>query len=181
MHIQTHILSGWCLGNLFNLTPKERFFCIIAASAADVDGFGFFISQELYWQYHHLIAHNIFFISITSLLLTFFSKNKFKAFLIFFGLMHIHLIMDYFGSGEEWGITYFWPLSNWSIFNENAWPFFGWQNKAIAMAFVFWATAIIFIQKRTFLEWLMPSLDKQIVQIAEKIKNRFAPSTVKTQ
>jgi inner membrane protein len=173
MHIQTHILSGWCLGNLFKLTPKESFFCMIAASILDVDGFGFFISNDFYWDYHHLLSHNIFFILLATSILTFFSRTKIKAFLIFFGLMHIHLIMDYFGSGYGWQIKYFWPASYWSIWYQKAWPFFGWQNKAFGLGFLAWTIAMIFIQRRTFFEWPMPSLDKQIVQLAEKLKNKL--------
>ena len=37
MHAPTHLMSGWCVGNLFRLTAVERVFCMIAASAADVD------------------------------------------------------------------------------------------------------------------------------------------------
>jgi len=142
MHIQTHILSGWCFGNLFRLAPKERFFCIFAASFPDLDGFGFLISNDLYWDYHHLIAHNVFYIFLTCAVLTFFSKNRLKAFLIFLSLMHIHLIMDYFGSGYGWQIKYLWPISDWSIWYQKAWPFFGWQNKMVGVIFIIWTLAI---------------------------------------
>ena len=173
MHIQTHILSGWCFGNLFKLTSKERFFCMLAAGISDVDGFGYFISKELYWDYHHLFAHNIFFIVLSSLVLTFFSKHKIKSFMIFLCLMHIHLIMDYFGSGYGWQIKYFWPISQWGIWDQNAWPFFGWQNKVAGIIFILWTLAIIVIQKHTFFEWPMPLLDRQIVTLSERMKNKI--------
>src|SRR5437016_3393863 len=38
MHIQTHIMSGWCAASLFPLTARQRLACMIAASAADLDG-----------------------------------------------------------------------------------------------------------------------------------------------
>ena len=38
MHVQTHILSGWCVGNLAPLSPRERLICMTAASIADLDG-----------------------------------------------------------------------------------------------------------------------------------------------
>lgn len=40
MHIQTHIVSGWCAANLLDLTPRERALAMVAASAADLDGLG---------------------------------------------------------------------------------------------------------------------------------------------
>ena len=30
MHIQTHILSGWVIGNALRLSPRERLFCMVA-------------------------------------------------------------------------------------------------------------------------------------------------------
>ena len=39
MHIPTHILSGWICGNFIpSFGPRERFFCMVAASAPDLDG-----------------------------------------------------------------------------------------------------------------------------------------------
>ena len=39
MHVQTHILSGWLAGNLVPaFGPRERFFCMLAASLSDLDG-----------------------------------------------------------------------------------------------------------------------------------------------
>jgi hypothetical protein len=50
MHIQTHIMSGWCLGNYAKLTPRERFCCMLAASWADLDGLGMLAGPEVYWN-----------------------------------------------------------------------------------------------------------------------------------
>lgn len=172
MHIQTHILSGWCIGNLFKISPKERLFCILAAALCDLDGFGYVISDNMYWDYHHLLAHNIFFILSACSILAFFSKNRTKAFLIYLALMHIHLVMDYFGSGYGWQIRYFWPVSGRGIWYQNAWLFDAWQNKAAWLVFVIWTLLIIVIQKRTFFELWMPSLDRQIVDLFERLKNK---------
>ena len=39
VHVPTHILSGWICGNVIPaFGPRERFFCMIAASAPDLDG-----------------------------------------------------------------------------------------------------------------------------------------------
>ena len=59
MHLQTHILSGWCLGNALPLTGRERLFCMLAASLADVDGLSRVLGQEAYWKYHHTLGHNL--------------------------------------------------------------------------------------------------------------------------
>ena len=33
MHIPTHLMSGWCIASLFDLTLRERLLCMLAASA----------------------------------------------------------------------------------------------------------------------------------------------------
>ncbi len=60
MHIPTHLLSGWLVGNALKLTPRERFFCMLAATLPDGDGIGIVISEELYSNLHHKLGHNVF-------------------------------------------------------------------------------------------------------------------------
>ena len=104
MHIQTHILSGWCVANLLPLTARERLFCMIAASAADLDGLGILVSQDLYWDYHHKLGHGIAFGLLISLTLASFSTRRVLAFCAYLALFHLHLVLDYFGSGPGWPI-----------------------------------------------------------------------------
>ena len=40
MHVQTHLLSGWCLGNAFGLQKRGRTLAIAAAGLPDLDGLG---------------------------------------------------------------------------------------------------------------------------------------------
>jgi hypothetical protein len=46
---------------------------------------------DAYQTYHHKIAH--------------------------LALFHLHLVMDFVGSGPGWGIYYFWPFSQWAADN----------------------------------------------------------------
>ena len=165
----THLLSGWCFSNLLKLTPKERLFCMLAATFSDLDGIGIIISQKIYMAYHHIIGHNVFFGLVLSAVLTFFSRHKIKSFIFYLFLFHIHLIMDSWGSGPEWSIYYLWPFSNWTICNKYVWDFNSWQNSAVGICFITWTFLIVFFQKRTPLELLKPSLDKQFVDIAGRV------------
>src|SRR5687768_12632812 len=99
MHIQTHILSGWCVGNLLPLTARERLFCMIAAAAQDVDGLGILISEEVYLDYHHTFGHCAAFGVLLSVGLTVFSTHRRLAFVTYLALFHLHLALDYLGSG----------------------------------------------------------------------------------
>ena len=137
MHIQTHVLSGWCVGNLLPLTARERVFCMIAAAAQDVDGLGILISEELYWDYHHKLGHCAAFGVVLSLILTAISTHRLLGFVTYLALFHLHLVLDYLGSGPGWPLYYFWPVSNTEWLNPHAWPFFSWQN--IGSAFAMWA------------------------------------------
>jgi hypothetical protein len=164
MHVQTHIMSGWCVGNLFPLTPRQRLACMIAASAADVDGLGILFGQETYWNYHHKLAHNLAFGLLICLILTFISRGKPLMFILLLALFHLHLLMDFFGSGPGWPIFYFWPASAHAWDNRWwSWEFYSWQNITAAALLFFWMIAIANVCCRTPLELLMPSLDRQLV------------------
>src|SRR5438045_101828 len=106
-------MSGWCVASLFRLTPRERLFCMAAASLADVDGLSIVFGREAYWDYHHVLGHNVVFAVLVALILTAFSTHRPMAFALYVALAHLHLVLDYFGAGPNWRIYYLWPLSRW--------------------------------------------------------------------
>ena len=164
MHVQTHVMSGWCVGNLFPLTARQRLACMIAASAADLDGLGILFGQEAYWKYHHKLAHDLAFGLLICLVLTLISRGKLPVFCLLLALFHLHLLMDFFGSGPGWSIFYFWPVSTQAWDNRQwSWAFYSWQNICTAILLLVWTIAIAFRGRRTPLELLMPSLDRQLV------------------
>jgi hypothetical protein len=99
MHAQTHILAGWCAGNLFQLTARERLFCMLAGALADLDGLNRVLGDRAYQIYHHTLAHNVLFAAAVSLVLAACSSHRIKALVIYLGLAHLHLAMDLVGSG----------------------------------------------------------------------------------
>ena len=164
MHTSTHLLSGWCVGNIFNLTARERLFCMIAATAQDLDGIGIILSpiygNKYYWEWHHVLFHNL----LTAILLTFilviWSKHRIKAALLYFGLFHLHLLMDYVGSGELWTIHYLYPFNKVELMWQGAWPMFSWQNITAGFILIGWTIWIAAKKERTPLEQFMPSLNQ---------------------
>jgi len=169
MHIQTHVMSGWCLGNCLEFTPRERLFCMLAATLPDLDGLGILAGQEVYWDYHHVLGHNLLAALVLSGLLTIFSTHRWKAFCVYLALFHLHLVLDYFGSGPGWPIVYLWPFSRWEIVNWHAWPFYSWQNITTGFAFLLWLLWIAVREGRTPLEVIMPKLDVQLVELIRRI------------
>src|SRR4051794_38001618 len=100
MHVPTHILSGWCAANCFRLTARQRLFCMIAAAAPDLDGVGYIFGEATYQTYHHLLCHNVLFIVTVAVICTAFAiTNRALTFVLCVACGHLHLLMDYFGSG----------------------------------------------------------------------------------
>ncbi len=135
---------------------------MVAASAADLDGLGIIVSLECYSEYHHVLGHNALFGFLLATALTVFSTHRIKAFWLFLALFHLHLILDYFGSGLGWGIQYLWPFSNHEILNSEAWELASWQNLCATVGLLVWTILIAKKKRRTPLEVIMPSLDQKI-------------------
>ncbi len=172
MHIQTHIMSGWCAANCFSLTPKERFLAMLAASLPDLDGLTYFFGQNLYWSTHHIYGHNLVFALLLSGGLAAFCTHKLKCFFLFLGLVHLHFVMDLLGSGEGWTIPYWFPFNKTEYVWSFGWDFNAVENKLAALLFLFGCVAIAVFLKRTPLEFLMPKLDRRLAGWAQKLKIR---------
>jgi hypothetical protein len=170
MHIQTHIMSGWCMGNLLPFSARERLFCMIAATAPDLDGLGIVVSEHWYTQFHHIVGHNLLFGVVASAGLAALSTRKALGFVTYLALFHLHLFMDYWGSGRDWGICYFWPFQSgpgsWWM-NPHGWAFYSWQNITTAFVMLLWTVAIGYVCRRTPLESIMPNLDRRLVGLRE--------------
>ena len=168
MHIPTHILSGWVVANVFPLRPGERLCGMIAAAIPDLDGIGIVLGQDAYQRWHHVVCHNLPFGIIVSCVLAGFSRRSNAGRLAIFGLylllFHLHLVMDYFGSGPGWPIVYLWPFSDFRLVNWQAWELASWQNTLTAAVLLAITVAIAIVKRRTPLEVLMPSLDAQLVR-----------------
>ena len=173
MHVQTHILSGWCLGNLVpGFGPRERALCMVAAAAHDLDGVGIVGDVLLgheetvwYWALHHKLGHALLPGVVLCLALTALSARgrRHVALPVYLLLFHLHLALDYVGSGPNWEIYYLWPFSDFSLEWAHAWPLFSWQN-ILAFAVLFcWTLWIARDPGRTPLEAWMPSLDRRFV------------------
>lgn len=163
MHIQTHVMSSWCIANALPISPRQRLLCMLAGSLADLDGLGIVAGMEAYWRYHHVLGHNVFLAAALSAVLAFISQQRLRSLLIYFAIFHLHLVLDYFGSGPLWKMYYLYPLSDWPLEFTGAWEFFSWQNLSVGAAALAGTVVIAVRLRRTPLESLMPSLDRKIV------------------
>jgi hypothetical protein len=147
---------------------------MIAATFPDLDGLSRLAGQQAYWDWHHIVFHNLTAGLVVSVLLAAFSARRYLGLAVYFGLFHLHLVLDYFGSGPGWGFAYWWPFSRAEIYTWDFWEFYSWQNISAEFLFLGGTIFIAFRQKRTPLEVLMPSLDKQLVQLTVGKKHRSA-------
>jgi inner membrane protein len=176
MHCPTHLMSGWCIGNLFSLNGRQRVGCMLAAAVADVDALAVLGGWDAYQIYHHKLAHNLLFGVLGCAVLWWFTGRRAWVFLLYLALFHLHLVMDFFGSGPGWGIYYFWPFSQWTADNWHySWEFSSWQNTTTAAVLLAWTVAIANYKRRTPLEVLMPNLDRQLVELLYKVLRRPLP------
>lgn len=171
MHMQTHILSGWIAGNCFKLNARERFMCMVAAGIADIDGVSYVFGSEAFDDYHHLLGHNLLLCLIVASVITFLSRSRIKMFILSVFLFHLHLLMDFFGSGHCWKIFYWWPFSSRGYYTDHCWNFYSWQNIACGIIVIALTVLIIYWRRRTFLEYVMPELDRKIVKFFVRDNN----------
>jgi hypothetical protein len=161
MHIPTHIISGWCVGATLSTTPRERIACMMAASLADLDGAGIVFGQEHYQRWHHVFGHNVFYGIVLAGLCSRLAHSGRRAwvFVLCLALFHLHLVMDYYGSGQGWGIHYLWPVSDWLWINPNAWSLGAWQNYLALGAGVLWTIFLAVWKGCTPFELVAPGLE----------------------
>lgn len=177
MHVQTHILSGWCVANALPLTPRQRLCAMIAATAPDLDGLTILGGWDAFREYHHMLCHNLVFCVLSAAILATISGRRLASFALYFTLAHLHLALDYYGSGPLWRIYYWWPFSKQGAWMwADAWEFFSWQNIGTFFALFAWTIYIAARHGRTPLERIMPSLDRQLVDLLLRRKPSAGPT-----
>ena len=141
MNPATHFLAGWLIANADHLERRDRALVTLAAVIPDVDGLGILsdiaskdqgVGLVFYGQYHHVLAHNVFFGLLLAAAAYVLSKKKgLTTFLVLLGF-HIHLLGDLLSGrgpdGTIWTISYLFPVLtdvqlSWSgQWELNAWP-----------------------------------------------------------
>ncbi len=160
MQIAHHVIAGWCSGAALLRTPRERFFCLLAGTLPDLDGIGILFDVRLYQKYHHVLGHNALTGILLSAAFAAFSTQRFSAFFIYLTSFHLHLFLDYLGSGPGWGMYYLWPFSDRYFENPHVWELQSWQNGVALAFFLVWMIVLIVRTGHTPVEVLSPRLDK---------------------
>ncbi len=141
MNPATHFLAGWLIANVDHLERRDRTLVTLASVIPDVDGLGILsdiaskghgVGLTAYGQYHHVLAHNVFFGLVLAIVAYAVSKKRgFTALLVLLSF-HIHLLGDLLSGrgpdGTVWSIAYLFPVLreiqfSWSgQWELNTWP-----------------------------------------------------------
>jgi inner membrane protein len=123
------------------LRPRERLACVAAAALADLDGISLLGGWDVYARWHHVLGHNIFFgvlLASACAVIGTVPGRRAGLFGLSLALFHLHLLMDYWGSGPSWGIAYLWPVNETYWVNPESWQFGGWQDRFAAVVMLIW-------------------------------------------
>ena len=148
MNPATHFLAGWLIANVDHLERRDRALVTLAAVIPDADGLGILsdiaskdqgTGLAFYGQYHHVLAHNVFFGLLLAAAGYALSKKKgLTTFLVLLGF-HVHLLGDILSGrgpdGTIWTISYLFPvLTDVQLSWSGQWELNAWPNVVITAA-----------------------------------------------
>lgn len=148
----------------------------------DIDGFGYPIdklgqylgySTALFEDYHHRLAHNIFFGIIISVIFARLCRERLAVFFLCFAAFHLHLVGDLMGSrgpdGYQWPIPYLYPLvSSFELTWAGQWELSSWKNSLIGVIFFFAALLIARYRCVTFFEFFSVHFEKLVREVGQR-------------
>lgn len=135
---------------------------MLAASLPDLDGLGIVFGEEAYWRFHHVAGHNLVFGIVLSALFAGFATRRLLTAIACLVCFHLHLLMDYVGSGPGWTIHYLWPFDAHGYKTDRAWELSSWQNRVAFAGLLMMTIAIGALRRITPLECLAPRLDRTL-------------------
>jgi inner membrane protein len=130
LHPPTHLVASWLVGHRLPVR-RDRVLVAWAGMAPDLDGLMLLAGVEMYGRWHHVLTHGLVFAVLTSAGCALFASARWRVALLAFVAFHLHVVCDLLGSGVEWTISYFYPLSDWQLATPYGWPLDSWQNYAV--------------------------------------------------
>ncbi len=172
MHIPSHLMSGWCVGASLPLTARERVACMLAATLADLDGVSLIGGWEVYQRWHHVLGHNVLAGLLQAVVCARMGRatHRGRLFLLCLALFHLHLLMDFYGSGLGWEIHYWWPWREDGYGTEHAWALGDWPNYAAMGVLLLWSFAVAIWKGVTPFELIAPGLEADWRRVCARLR-----------
>ena len=168
-----HFMTGWILANsISDIRIRERGYITATAVVADIDGLGIIAelltknsaNPWLWWsQYHHILAHNLWFGLLLTCLAFCISQHRTIVAILVFVSFHLHLFEDLLSgranTNDIWGIQYLYPLSHEVWQWQGQWLLNAWPNMLIAILLI--ASTFYLAWKKSYspLVLIAPKLD----------------------
>ena len=134
-------MLSWVVGHRLK-ERRDRVLVAWAGVAADLDGLTVLAGEDAYGRWHHVLTHGLFAGLLIGLLMSSWAKDRINVWWLGLGAFHLHLVCDFLGSGADWPIQYFWPLSDTFYYTPYGWELDAWQNWVVAVTLivVVWAS-----------------------------------------
>lgn len=171
MHIPTHLMLSWVVGHRLE-ARRDRRLVAWAGVASDLDGLTILAGMDAYGRWHHVLTHGLLAGVVISLLCSRWAKDRVKVWWLALTAFHLHLVCDLFGSGADWPIQYFWPISSAFYGNPYGWELDAWQNWIAALGLMLICGHLAIRSGHSVAETVLPAVGDQAVVAA--LRQRFA-------
>lgn len=151
MQPATHLLMSWSVAEAILPQRRDRLLAAWGGILPDLDGFGYPVQlwtadwdQPLRWysDYHHVLGHGLAFALLWTGITLACARQRLRAAVVAFGVIHLHLLADLVGSGgpdgSSWPIAYLWPLSSAKQHAPFQWALDAWPNYLIGIVLLAW-------------------------------------------
>ena len=156
-----HAEIGWLL-SLPLEKRRDRLLVVAAAVVPDIDGAGLLVSDALYEEWHHRLAHGAIAAVAVALVVLLWTRRPLAAALAV-AAFHSHIAMDLAGSGPGWPILYWWPFAETEWLPSWQWDLASWQNSLFGLAATLLCLACALPFGRTPVEIVSPRADARVV------------------
>jgi membrane-bound metal-dependent hydrolase YbcI (DUF457 family) len=172
MHIPTHLMASWVVGHRLS-ERRDRVLVAWAGVSADLDGLTILAGPDVYGRWHHALTHGLVAGLLMALLVGWWAKNPFAVWALALTAFHLHVVCDFLGSGVEWPIQYFWPISDTFYHTSYGWELDAWENWATGVLLILLCGRLAVTSGRSFAETFHTKRADALVVLA--LRQRFAP------
>jgi hypothetical protein len=171
-----HAAASWLLAQGLP-SLRDRRIVTAAGLAPDLDGLAAVLGVDAYHEYHHTFGHNVFMAVAAIALSTVLAVEKRVVAILALASFHLHLVMDAMGSGSDWPIKYFWPVSmqEFRLPDALTWEFVGAPNTVVGIVLMGAVVVLARIRGRSLVEVVSVRADGTLCrEIAQPVSVKLA-------
>ncbi len=174
-----HAEVGWLIAQPLP-RRRDRVVVTVASVIPDVDGLGLVVSEQLYADWHHRLAHGVIAAVVVTLAAAAVCspRSRLAAAGLALLALHSHIAMDLCGSGPGWPIVYLWPFSETAWLPSWQWDLASWQNAVFGLAVTLSCVGAAAVLGRTPVELFSLRADARVVAtVRARLKRPAAASS----